>query len=121
MPDNVSITPGIGASVAADEVPYSGDTAQVQLVQLAFVTGAEGSRTLAKLPGDGTNGLLVEPRDHRAMAAAIERLLEDGELRARMASAGSARVRERFTVERMVERTSAVYERLVSRRDHPHR
>ena len=60
MPDNVSITPGIGASVAADEVSYSGDTAQVQIIQLAFVTGAEGSRVLAKAPGDGTNGLLVQ-------------------------------------------------------------
>jgi glycosyltransferase involved in cell wall biosynthesis len=61
---------------------------------------------------DGTNGLLVEPRDHQAMAAAIERLLEDAELRARMAAAGSARVRERFTVERMVAETAAVYAKL---------
>jgi glycosyltransferase involved in cell wall biosynthesis len=61
---------------------------------------------------DGTNGLLVEPRDHQAMAAAIERLIADTELRAKMASAGSARVRGQFTVERMVAETASVYEKL---------
>lgn len=60
MPDNVAITPGVGVNVAADEAPYSGDTAKVQIVQLAFVTGAEDARTLAKLPGDDTAGLKVD-------------------------------------------------------------
>lgn len=50
------------AIVAADEVPYSSDTTKVQIVQLAWVTGAEGSRTLAKLAGDETDGLLVNPK-----------------------------------------------------------
>jgi hypothetical protein len=50
MADN---TPPHGtANVAADEVTYSGDAAQVQLVQLALVTGSEGSRTLAKVAPD---------------------------------------------------------------------
>lgn len=54
MPDN---TPQNGtALVTSDEVPYSGDTAQLQLVQVAFVSGAEGSRTVTKAPGDA-NGL----------------------------------------------------------------
>jgi glycosyltransferase involved in cell wall biosynthesis len=58
------------------------------------------------------NGLLVEPRDHHAMAAAIVRLLSDDETRRRMAEVGFERVSERFTVERMVSQTAAVYERL---------
>jgi hypothetical protein len=38
--------------IADDEVPYSGDLAKVQIIQLAFVTGAEGSHVLAKIgPG----------------------------------------------------------------------
>lgn len=47
MADN---TPQNGtANVAADEVSHSGDTVQVQIVQLGTVTGSEGSKTLTKL------------------------------------------------------------------------
>src|SRR5439155_8781010 len=61
---------------------------------------------------DGVNGLLVAPRDAASLAAAIVRALKDEGLRRRMGEAGFARVRERFTVERMVEQTSAVYARV---------
>jgi glycosyltransferase involved in cell wall biosynthesis len=66
---------------------------------------------------DGETGLLVPPRDHAAMAHAIVRLLSDEGLRRRMGAAGLARARERFTVERMVAETAAVYAR-VAGRDH---
>lgn len=62
---------------------------------------------------DGETGFLVGPRDHAAMAAAIVRLLTDETLRARMGTAGLARLRRHFTAEVMVEKTAAVYERLV--------
>jgi glycosyltransferase involved in cell wall biosynthesis len=61
---------------------------------------------------EGVNGLLVQPRDHTAMAAAIVRMLKDADLRRHMGEAGFARVQERFTVERMVSATAAVYERV---------
>jgi glycosyltransferase involved in cell wall biosynthesis len=61
---------------------------------------------------DGVNGLLVPPRDHPALAAAIVRALGDAELRQRLGQAGLARVNARFTVERMVEETVAVYKRV---------
>jgi len=61
---------------------------------------------------DEVNGLLVPPRDHTALAQAIVRALKDDGLRRRMGDAGLARVRERFTVERMVEETAAVYSKL---------
>src|SRR3954462_15248328 len=63
---------------------------------------------------DGTTGLLVEPRDHHGMAAAIVRMLKDPALRQRMGDAGFARVKERFTVERMVAETADVYTRIKS-------
>ncbi len=51
MADNVTLNPGTGGPlVAADEVSYSGDTANVQLVRVVSVTGAEGSKTV-----DGTD------------------------------------------------------------------
>jgi glycosyltransferase involved in cell wall biosynthesis len=61
---------------------------------------------------DGVNGLLVAPRDAASLAAAIVRALKDEGLRRRMGEAGFARVRERFTVERMVSETAAVYRQL---------
>jgi L-malate glycosyltransferase len=64
---------------------------------------------------DGVTGKLVAPRDHGAMAQAILELLEDHAGRARMGDAGRARVEARFTVERMVAGTAAVYARLAGR------
>jgi L-malate glycosyltransferase len=61
---------------------------------------------------DGVNGALVPPRDAASLAAAIVRALKDEGWRRRMGEAGLARVRERFTVDRMVEQTAAVYRRL---------
>ena len=64
---------------------------------------------------DGVNGLLVPPRDAQALADAIIRALNDRALRTRMGDAGFARVRERFTVERMIEQTASVYARVGGR------
>src|SRR4029079_3589950 len=61
---------------------------------------------------DGVTGLLVEPRDHHALAAAIVRLISDEAGRQGMAAAGFERVSARFTVERMVAETANVYARV---------
>ena len=61
---------------------------------------------------DGVNGALVPPRDAASLAAAIVRALKDEGWRRRMGEAGLARVHERFTVDRMVSETAAVYKRI---------
>ena len=66
---------------------------------------------------DGETGLLVPPRDHEAMAAAIVKLLSDEPMRRAMGAAGEARVQEHFSAERMVQDTLAVYRRVAM---HPH-
>ncbi len=71
---------------------------------------------IPEIVDDGRTGVLVEPRDHAAMAREIVRLLRDDDLRRRMGEAGWARVGERFTVERMVAETAAVYERVAGTR-----
>jgi glycosyltransferase involved in cell wall biosynthesis len=66
---------------------------------------------------NGETGLLVPPRDHEAMAAAILKLLTDEHTRRAMGAAGEARVREYFSAERMVQDTLAVYRSVAM---HPH-
>lgn len=61
---------------------------------------------------DGVTGLLAPPRDHAEMARHIVTILGDETLRRRMGEAGFARVRARFTVERMVAGTAAIYGKL---------
>jgi glycosyltransferase involved in cell wall biosynthesis len=61
-------------------------------------------------------GLLVPPRDPDALAAAVVELLGDPERRARMRVASRERHATRFTVDRMVAGTAAVYDRVLSRR-----
>ena len=56
---------------------------------------------------DGVTGFVVPTHDPKALAKAITTLLREPERRARMGAAGLARVRERFTVERMVDGTRA--------------
>jgi glycosyltransferase involved in cell wall biosynthesis len=59
---------------------------------------------------DGETGYLVSPRDHHAMADRIVFLLKHEQARREMGEAALARVREKFSVERMVDSTVAVYE-----------
>src|SRR5262249_18173295 len=63
---------------------------------------------------DGRTGFLVPPRNHEAMADAIVTLLRDESLRGRMGAAGAARVRDRFSAERMVQETVSVYQRVAA-------
>lgn len=58
--DNFPITIGAGRLIATDVVTYSGDTADVQLVRLVAVAGAEGAKTVIDLPGDATYGFSVD-------------------------------------------------------------
>ena len=66
---------------------------------------------------DSETGILVPPRDHEAMAAAIVKLLQDPQLRERMGHAGLVRARRRFSAERMVHDTLRAYQQAAK---HPH-
>lgn len=60
------------------------------------------------------NGLLAPVEDSRALGENISRLLTDHQLAARVSTAARGRSAD-FSVERMTERTLAVYERVVAR------
>jgi glycosyltransferase involved in cell wall biosynthesis len=65
---------------------------------------------LAEAVVDGETGLLVAAGDVTGLRAALERLLGNTELRARLGAGGRDRVRERYSREVAVEATLAAYE-----------
>ena len=62
---------------------------------------------------EGVNGLLVAPRDSAALSAAIERLLNDSQLRARLGAAGRERAVREFSQEVIVKQMMEVYRNLL--------
>ncbi|MEY2746705.1 MAG: hypothetical protein RL112_1747, partial [Planctomycetota bacterium] len=71
------------------------------------------STTVSAIPEvvlEGRTGLLVPPRDPEALADALVRVASDEGLARSAAEAGPAWVRERFSIDRMVDETLAVYE-----------
>ena len=63
----------------------------------------------------GETGLLVPPKDPQALAAAIETLINDENLAARLGRNAYLRFKEHFTVERMVERHEMLYKDLANK------
>jgi rhamnosyl/mannosyltransferase len=61
---------------------------------------------------DGVTGLLVEPGSVEALAEALNRLVGDADLRARLGAAGRQRVAEAFSVQQMIDKTVAIYRRI---------
>ena len=59
------------------------------------------------------NGLLVPPNDPCALADAMERLMSSSELRRLLGEAARQKVKSKFTTEKMVRETEAVYEKVL--------
>jgi len=68
----------------------------------------------AEIVADGETGLLVPCRDPKALAKAILRLLDDEDLRRRMAAGARQRMRERLDVHVCVPRFAALLETIVT-------
>ncbi|MFE2940326.1 glycosyltransferase family 4 protein [Streptomyces sp. NPDC059255] len=64
---------------------------------------------------DGESCLAVPPGDAGALAAALGRLLDDAELRARLGAAGRERVLDRFTWARAAQGTAELYREAIAR------
>ena len=76
-------------------------------------TNVPGSRDIIE---DGISGLLVEPENAGALAEAINRLIEDSDLRERMGKAARKRVETSFSIEREVTAHEQLYLELMGRK-----
>jgi glycosyltransferase involved in cell wall biosynthesis len=70
---------------------------------------AAASGGMMEIVTNGEDGVLVPPADSSALQRAIEMLLSDSNLCKRLGTAARKKVETDFTLERMVERTVAVY------------
>jgi glycosyltransferase involved in cell wall biosynthesis len=61
-------------------------------------------------------GILVPPKDEKALAEAILRLIEDKELRQRLGKAAQRRVKEKFSLEKMVTAYQKLYDDLYAQK-----
>ncbi|MBD0372881.1 MAG: glycosyltransferase [Pyrinomonadaceae bacterium] len=64
---------------------------------------------------DGETGYIIAPGDAKTMAARIIALLEDPQRAKEMGARGLRRVQEKFSCAAQLERTEALYERLLAR------
>ncbi len=64
---------------------------------------------------DGKNGLLVQPGDSHSLTEAMRRLLLDKELFSRLGSAARNSVKNKFSLDRMMEETIRFYESVKDR------
>jgi glycosyltransferase involved in cell wall biosynthesis len=76
---------------------------------------------IPELVREGVDGLLVPAGEPGALAAAMLRLLKEPELSERMGRAARERVRESFSIEKMVRETEDLYLALLGARAPDHR
>lgn len=58
---------------------------------------------------NGDNGILVPPKDSAALADALQRLVEDADLRRKMGARGRARAEQEFGLEDVINKTLQLY------------
>ena len=98
-------------------LPYT-DASQSAVIPIAYsfikpvVATTVGG--LPELVDDGRTGYLVPPRDERALAAAIVRLLRDAPLRHRMGQNGRRKLDEECSPAAVADQTFAVYGRALN-------
>jgi rhamnosyl/mannosyltransferase len=106
---DVFCLPSVARSEAFGLVQIEAHAAGTPVVSTDLPTGVPYANP------DSVTGFTVPPGDALALAAALNRLLGDDELRARLGRQAQTRALREFTVPRMVARTLAVYAEAVER------
>lgn len=72
--------------------------------------------SMPEIVTDGETGFLVQPGDAEALASRAVQLLNDNGLRRRLGTAAQQRVKEMFTLDRMISRLEKLFATEISRR-----
>lgn len=105
---DVFILPSIERSEAFGLVQVEAMSAGKPVINTALPTG------VPEVSLHAVTGLTVPPRDAAALAAAMNRLLGDPDLRQALGQAGRQRAVSEFTAARMAARTLDIYRRLLA-------
>ena len=81
--------------------------------RLPVVASAIAGSGVGYVVRDEETGLLVPPKDVKALAGALRRLAADPDLRAKLGAAGAARFAAEFTLDRATERVLASYQAIL--------
>ncbi len=87
--------------------------ALLEAMALGKAVAASAATGNLEVVTDGTDGLLVPPGDPAAWGAAITRLAFDPALAGRLGQAARRTARERFSLDRTIDRTARLYQELL--------
>jgi glycosyltransferase involved in cell wall biosynthesis len=99
-------------STAPDPLP--GAAIEAAAAGCAVIASAHGG--LPEIIREGRTGRLVAPGDPAALARVAAELIDQPELRARLGTAASADVRERFSAARLLGSVQELYDSLLAER-----
>jgi glycosyltransferase involved in cell wall biosynthesis len=88
-------------------------TAVLDALALGKPVVAAKSGGIPEIIKNGESGLLVAPADPKALSEGITRMLTDDELANRMARTGKSVVKQKFTIDTMVDRNIDVYRQIL--------
>ena len=100
---------------AVEPEPFGLVVVEAMLAGRAVVAAAAGGP--AEIVEDGVTGLLTPPGDAEGLAAAVDRLLDDDALRARLGRTARDAARTRFSARGMASRVEDVYDWLITSRE----
>ncbi|MBN2119682.1 MAG: glycosyltransferase family 4 protein [Candidatus Omnitrophica bacterium] len=87
---------------------------EAQAMGLPVVATAVGG--VPEVVKDGITGILVNARDPKALAEAIIKILDDNSLRRHMSEEAKKFVKDKFSLEQMIEKISRLYEELLTKK-----
>lgn len=106
---------GLDVAVHLPELPESFGLAVVEGMANGTAVVAVDSGAVREIVDPGVTALLVPPRDHEALAAALLALHDDPARRERMAVAGAETARGRFDMVQTTRRVERIYRDALSR------
>lgn len=102
------------ADLSYEGLGITGTLREAMALRIPVLASAAGGNP--ELVEDGESGLLVPPRNARALADSAARLLRDPDLARRLGRGGRQRVEKGFSSEIRLDRIEALYRRLIAER-----